>query len=122
MAGKPSLVERIRAQQERHRTRSRVFRVPVAVVGFVLVVLGIALLVLPGPGLPLIVLGLAMLALEFTWAERSLEHAVGRLDRATERAARASPFHKAVGLALTVLGVAALLAAALLVDVPLVPF
>jgi uncharacterized protein (TIGR02611 family) len=40
-----------------------------ATVGFTLVVAGIVLLVLPGPGIPLIIAGLAILATEFTWAE-----------------------------------------------------
>ena len=122
MAEKPSLVERIRGQRERHRTRSRVVRVPVALVGFAAMLLGVVLLVLPGPGLPLIVVGLAILALEFAWAERTLERAADRLDRATERAARASPFQKALGLTFTVLAAAAAVAAVVLLDVPLLPF
>ena len=45
-------------------------RVVVAVVGFLLVSIGVALLVLPGPGLLVIAAGIAVLALEFPWAER----------------------------------------------------
>ena len=122
VADKPSLVERIRAQRERHRTRSQVIRVPVAAVGFAVLVLGVALLALPGPGLLVIVIGLAILALEFAWAERTLERAVRRLDRASERAAQASPLGKVVGLTLTLLGIAAVIVAAALTDVPVLPF
>jgi len=45
----------------------------VIVAGSVLLVVGIALLVLPGPGIPLIVAGLALLGTQFPWARRALE-------------------------------------------------
>jgi len=45
----------------------------VAVVGGLLVVVGVVLLVLPGPGIPLILVGLAVLGAEFAWARRTLE-------------------------------------------------
>ena len=57
-------------------------RVVVLVVGLVLVAGGVALLVLPGPGLLVIVAGLAVLASEFAWAERML-------DKTKEQAGRA---------------------------------
>ena len=49
----------------------------VAVTGGATLVTGLALLVLPGPGIPLIILGLVILASEFAWAERTL-HQVRR--------------------------------------------
>ncbi|MFN2469562.1 MAG: PGPGW domain-containing protein [Gaiellaceae bacterium] len=118
MADKPSLVERIRAQQERHRARSRVIRVPVAVVGFGLLLVGVALLVLPGPGWLVIALGLALLALEFAWAERILERVVDRLEAASERAARAGRLEKALAVAASIVFAGALVAAVLLLDLP----
>jgi drug/metabolite transporter (DMT)-like permease len=45
----------------------------VAVAGGLLVVVGIVLLVLPGPGIPLIIAGLAVLGAEFAWARRTVE-------------------------------------------------
>ena len=45
-------------------------RVVVAIVGGVLLIVGIALLVLPGPGVVVILAGIAVLSLEFEWAER----------------------------------------------------
>ena len=45
-------------------------RVVVAIVGGVLLLVGIALLVLPGPGVVVILAGIAVLSLEFEWAER----------------------------------------------------
>ena len=43
------------------------------VVGFTLLVLGIAMLVLPGPGIVTIMLGLAILSAEYVWARRLLD-------------------------------------------------
>jgi len=48
-------------------------RIAVIVAGSVLLVVGIALLVLPGPGIPLIVAGLALLGTQFPRARRALE-------------------------------------------------
>lgn len=36
-----------------------------------LLLAGVALLVLPGPGIPLIIAGLAMLGTQFEWAKRA---------------------------------------------------
>jgi len=44
----------------------------VALIGSTFIVIGIALLVLPGPGIAFILLGLAILATEFVWAETLL--------------------------------------------------
>lgn len=41
----------------------------ILIVGLTLVIIGIALLVLPGPGLVTIALGLGVLSLEFVWAK-----------------------------------------------------
>ena len=43
------------------------------VVGFTLLIIGVAMLVLPGPGLVMIMLALAILAAEFVWAKRLLD-------------------------------------------------
>ncbi len=48
-------------------------RLVLEIVGWVLVVAGIAALVLPGPGLLLMVAGLAVLSEQYEWAERRLE-------------------------------------------------
>lgn len=47
-------------------------RVVVIVVGFTVLVLGVVLIVLPGPAVLVIPLGLAILATEFVWARRLL--------------------------------------------------
>jgi uncharacterized protein (TIGR02611 family) len=49
-------------------------RILAASVGMVTLITGVALLVLPGPGLVVMLLGLAILGTEFTWAKRSMHH------------------------------------------------
>jgi tellurite resistance protein TerC len=48
-------------------------RVIVSVIGLTVLLLGIALLVLPGPAFIVIPVGLAILATEFAWARRWLK-------------------------------------------------
>lgn len=48
-------------------------RIAVSIAGFVLIAAGLAMLVLPGPGLVVIILGLAVLATEYAWAATMLE-------------------------------------------------
>jgi uncharacterized protein (TIGR02611 family) len=53
-----------------HKRQHPVLRkVIVAVIGFVLIAIGAALLVLPGPGILVILAGIAVLSLEFPWAK-----------------------------------------------------
>lgn len=62
-------------------------RVAVLVLGGALVVGGMVMLVLPGPGFLVIIGGLAVLATEFAWAAFLLDNARRQYKRA-ERAAR----------------------------------
>jgi len=55
--------------------RKAVKRVFVAVVGGTVLLIGVALIVLPGPAFIVIPAGLAILALEFAWAKRWLHKA-----------------------------------------------
>lgn len=50
-------------------------RILVAVLGGTVLLVGIALIVLPGPAFIVIPAGLALLAMEFTWARRWLRRA-----------------------------------------------
>ncbi len=47
-------------------------RLVMIVVGFTILLMGIAMLVLPGPGIITIIAGLAILATEFVWARQLL--------------------------------------------------
>ena len=59
----------------RHRTLDLTYRVAVALVGTAVVVGGIILIPLPGPGWLIVFGGLAILATEFEWAGRLLDFA-----------------------------------------------
>ncbi len=48
-------------------------RIVIAVVGTTVLLIGLALLVLPGPAIIVIPVGLAILATEFAWARRWLQ-------------------------------------------------
>ena len=69
-------------------TMKRVVRITKIVGGFVLLVAGIAMIALPGPGWLTIAAGLAILAGEFIWARRlldQLKHQGGRLKQQAGR-------------------------------------
>ena len=70
-------------------------RIAVFVVGSALVLAGVAMLVLPGPGLLVIIAGLAVLATEFVWAEYLLDQAKERATRAKDKATSTWRRHRA---------------------------
>jgi uncharacterized protein (TIGR02611 family) len=63
-------------------------RIAISLIGFALVLVGIVLLVLPGPGLLVIVAGLAVLGTEYVWAQRTLNYARRKAVEAKDRALR----------------------------------
>jgi hypothetical protein len=63
-------------------------RIAVTVAGGFVVLVGIAMLVLPGPGILVIIAGLAILATEYVWAERLLRMAKERAVQAKDKVLR----------------------------------
>jgi uncharacterized protein (TIGR02611 family) len=61
-------------------------RVGVTVLGLIVVIAGVIMLVIPGPGILTIIAGLAILATEYVWAERLLVAAKARAARAKDSA------------------------------------
>jgi uncharacterized protein (TIGR02611 family) len=61
-------------------------RMAIFVVGVAVLAAGVAMLVLPGPGLLVIVAGLAILATEFAWAEHLLDRAKVQAEKAKDKA------------------------------------
>jgi uncharacterized protein (TIGR02611 family) len=116
-----TLSEKLARRRERHIQHSMPYRVLFVVVAFAILLGGIALVPLPGPGWAIVFIGLGMLALEFEWAEHLMEKILDRLEAAKEAAANASPLQKTLGVVATVLGIAACVAAAILWDIPLLP-
>jgi hypothetical protein len=89
-------------------------RVAIVVGGFGLLIVGAALLVLPGPGIALILAGLGLLSLEFRWARRLR-------DRVLRHAARVAPASQERRIALGVVAAAAAVGATVVVAVFGVP-
>lgn len=89
-AGAPVELSRAAPIISRVRRALRLSRkVGIAIAGGALLVLGVALIFLPGPAIVVIPLGLALLATEFRWAGRLLRYLKERAARAVQRARRA---------------------------------
>jgi len=114
-------VEGLQERRARHKERHHLIRVAAAIGGFLVMLLGIVLIPLPGPGLLVVAVGLAVLALEFAWAEQLLEKTVDRLGEAGERVKHASPVGQVAVALLGVLAAAASLIVAYTWDIPLLP-
>ena len=89
-------------------------RVAATLAGAVLLAVGLALMVLPGPGILLIVAGLAVLATEYVWARRLLVRARAQAEK-VQAAAVASPV-RTTGSVLFAMALAAVGAAMLALD------
>ena len=76
-----ALLTRIETWSDAGPVRAVVVKVTVTVGGPLVIAAGVAMLVLPGPGLVVIALGFALLALEYAWAR----HALGLLGRCLSR-------------------------------------
>lgn len=63
------------------KTYQQAKRVVRIIVGFTVLAIGVALLVLPGPAFIVIPIGLAILATEFVWARRLLQHVRERAEK-----------------------------------------
>src|SRR5262245_33043625 len=75
-----SRLDRVRA----HRVGGPALKAIVGVAGGAIVILGLILVPLPGPGWLIVVAGLAVLAIEFVWAQRLLEFTKRQLERWTD--------------------------------------
>lgn len=83
--GMAARLRRVRARLHAHPVGAAVTKTVVAVVGTAVLVLGVVMIVTPGPALVLIPAGLAILATEFEFARRWLQTA---RDKAREAKAR----------------------------------
>lgn len=62
-------------------------RIVIAIVGFTVLLVGVAMVILPGPAFIVIPLGLAILATEFVWAQRLLTKAKAYFEKQRQRVA-----------------------------------
>ena len=90
-----------------------------AVLGGLLLIAGVCLLVLPGPGFVLVAAGLAVLATRFDWARKPLDYAKDKAQQGVDEVGR-KPWRAVLALVcalgLVALGVLALVG----VDIPLI--
>lgn len=77
---------RLREWVRERRTLNVTWRVAVLTTGSLILLAGLAMLLLPGPGWASIFLGLAILATEFAWAQRLLGWTKRQARLAAERA------------------------------------
>lgn len=118
---RPKLVTKLQERKEQHLQRSRIVRALYVMVGFTVLLGGLAMLVLPGPAFLVIPIGLAILALEFTWAETMLERAIEQGEKAKQRASEATAAQRMLTGVVVALGAAAAAAWAVMGDIPLAP-
>jgi len=88
----------VRSDSRGRRARAAYQRLPplvrrplVAAAGAALLVAGLVLLVLPGPGLLVLAAGLAVLAVEFHWARRLLARVRAHAQAAAQKAGQKVP-------------------------------
>ena len=66
-------------------------KVIIAMIGTTVLVIGIVLIVLPGPAFIVIPIGLAILATEFIWARRLIERGRGFINKVRRRRKEPAP-------------------------------
>lgn len=69
-----------------HVTYRAARRIAIAIIGTTVVLLGVAMLVLPGPGILTIILGLMLLGVEFAFARRWVERIKKKTGQAVDYA------------------------------------
>jgi len=60
---------------------ARVKKIVVTVIGFIVLIIGIVLIVFPGPAFIVIPIGLAILATEYEWAKKVLDKIKRRVQK-----------------------------------------
>ena len=115
------LVDGLKERRERHKERRRLVRIAAAIGGFLIVIVGIIMIPLPGPGLLVVAAGLAVLALEFAWAEQLLERTVDRISDAGEKVRTASRLEQTLLVFFGAVVAAGALTVVYLWDVPVLP-
>jgi uncharacterized protein (TIGR02611 family) len=118
---RPKLIERLEARRAMHRARNPVYRVIFGITGALVTLVGVIMLVTPGPAFVLIPIGLAMLSMEFVWAERLLDKSLEQAAVAQEKAAETTRTQRILAAIATLLAIAAAVLAILWWDVPLLP-
>lgn len=64
-----------------NRSLQQAKRLVVGVIGVTILIIGLAMLVMPGPGFAVVIIGLGILATEFVWAKHLLEKAKNHYEK-----------------------------------------
>ncbi len=80
--------------KDRSKTAKAVRKLLAALVGFPILIVGLILIPLPGPGVLVCALGLLILSTEFDWAKRHLDKAKAWLQRAIAKSKPSSDKNK----------------------------
>lgn len=75
----------IRVKKEKKSVATHTRRVAMTIAGIAILLLGVVLLFIPGPGILVVLLGLSIMAREYDWAQDILHWARDRYRRTTER-------------------------------------
>ncbi|MBJ7472554.1 MAG: PGPGW domain-containing protein [Solirubrobacteraceae bacterium] len=115
------LIAELRERRARHKQRNPIIRGVYLLASITVILIGVIMLITPGPAFVIIPIGLTLLALEFASAERLLDRALDQADAAKQKARETSPAQRVLAGIATALGIAAAVAAALYWDIPYLP-
>ena len=76
---------RLEPGESMEKSIRQIKRIFVAIAGFTVLLIGVAMIVLPGPAILVIPLGLTILATEFVWARRLLKKVKSKLENKLKR-------------------------------------
>ena len=108
----PELVKKMQRRREGYRDHGRIYRALWVTAGATVLLIGLLMVIFPGPALIVIPAGLAMLSLEFGWAQRLLDRSLERGLDAKDAFKDASPKQKAAGATGALLAAGAIAVAA----------
>ncbi|MDQ8046732.1 MAG: PGPGW domain-containing protein [Solirubrobacteraceae bacterium] len=115
------LIAGLRERRARHKQRPLIVRAVYVVAAVTVVLVGIAMLLLPGPAFVVIPIGLTLLALEFAGAERLLDRALDQADAAKAKASATTTTQRVLMVIAGAAAAAAAAVAAVLWDIPFLP-
>ena len=103
--GRPHVFKRLHVRLHRNRLTAVATKIVVAIVGTLVILVGVVLSGpgVPGPGFVVIIFGLAILSSEFVWAERLLMRARRWLERSRDRVRDMDPVVRRRRIVLTLL-------------------
>lgn len=116
-----ALIANLHERRTRQKERHFVVRGLYLTAAITVVLVGIVMLVTPGPAFVLIPVGLTLLSLEFASAERLLDRALDQADAAKGKARESTPAQRALVAVAACLAIGGAITASLYWDIPYLP-